>query len=220
MEKPKTKKILDAKKIQDIMYRFISLTDLTISDTAAIQLVESLRSIHVDSFLYTRNEGVGLLRIAQWLHASSVTRLQMFELNKNEVTLVVFNLPKNLVHLNLSTNEMVDDDMVVLAMVLENISSLISLNLSGNKIGNIGAKVIANMLPGSMVTYLNLSDNKIGDEGGSALLDVLPRSKVKIVEMCDNDGMSKDIENEFDEYMDILRLVETSQNKRFKLTVV
>jgi hypothetical protein len=38
--------------------------------------------------------------------------------------------------------------------------------------------------------------------------------------MCDNDGMSKDIENEFDEYMDILRLVETSQNKRFKLTVV
>jgi hypothetical protein len=221
--KKMTKKTLCVREIKKIISELsrghVSLTNWTISDTVAAQLVELLGSIDVDSFFYARNDGDGLQRIAEWLSASSVTWLQMCGVVKNEVSVAVNNLPNKLENLDLSNNKMIDDDTIVLARVLCG-STVIKINLSNNRIGDNGAKAIADMLPRSMVTSLNLSDNQIGDVGGSALLDVLTRSKVEFVDMYNNYGMSKNIENEFDEYMDILRLVETSQSKRFKLTVM
>src|SRR3989338_7421964 len=80
----------------------------------------------------------------------------------------------SLTTLNLSSNSIGDSGVSALATALQYNSSLTTLNLTGNSIGDSGASALATALShNSSLTTLNLTRNSIGDSGASALATAL-----------------------------------------------
>lgn len=75
----------------------------------------------------------------------------------------------NLTRLDLSNNSLTDDCIEVLCGVLEGASSLQSLILDSNEIGDIGACALAEILEDLHVLSLSLCHNRIRDLGAEAL---------------------------------------------------
>jgi len=75
----------------------------------------------------------------------------------------------NLIHLNLSSNSLTDDCIEVLCEVLEGATSLQTLNLDSNEIGDVGACALAEILEDLQVSTLSLCHNHIRDLGAEAL---------------------------------------------------
>ncbi|KAJ3429125.1 ynein regulatory complex subunit [Anaeramoeba flamelloides] len=76
--------------------------------------------------------------------------------------------------IDLSINEINDDDLEKLGEALEQNSSILHINLSFNKITDRGIKILSNSLKSNLyLKSLDLSGNKIGDNGVKELLDNL-----------------------------------------------
>ena len=107
------------------------------------------------------------------LDVSSLTEVDLSSAEIRNVGAAVISviLEKNssLTHLDLSFN-VFDGVVSSLSKALKANSSLTSLNLEGNFIGDSGASSLSNALKAkSSLTDLNLSDNRIGDAGASFL---------------------------------------------------
>ncbi|KAJ6232003.1 ynein regulatory complex subunit 5 [Anaeramoeba flamelloides] len=75
---------------------------------------------------------------------------------------------------DLSINEIDDDDLEKLGEALEHNSSILHINLSFNKITDRGIKILSNSLKSNLyLKSLDLSGNKIGDNGVKELLNNL-----------------------------------------------
>ncbi|KAJ3431203.1 leucine rich repeat family protein [Anaeramoeba flamelloides] len=75
---------------------------------------------------------------------------------------------------DLSINEIDDDDLEKLGEALEHNSSVLHINLSFNKITDRGIKILSNSLKSNLyLKSLDLSGNKIGDNGVNELLNNL-----------------------------------------------
>ncbi len=76
-----------------------------------------------------------------------------------------------------------DDQILKLCEFLKDRNMICRLNLRRNKIGNEGAKALANFIKNhdTTITHLDLTRNCIGTDGGQALLDALSTT-TRIVE--------------------------------------
>ena len=84
---------------------------------------------------------------------------------------------RELESLNLGSNRIGDEGMVILCEALKSNSTLKELNLHANNIGPVGAQSLANMLQfNTSLTSLDLSDNGIQYGGAEAVAAALPQS--------------------------------------------
>merc|ERR1711916_256337 len=65
-------------------------------------------------------------------------------------------------------------------------SSLTSLNLPNNNIGDAGASSLANVLPSTSLTSLNFCFNFIGDAGTSSLANVIASTYLTTLDVSSN----------------------------------
>ncbi|CAM4958263.1 unnamed protein product [Rotaria socialis] len=81
--------------------------------------------------------------------------------------------------LDLGWSHLTDQDMSIVAYYcLYNNKTLLKLNLSSNKIGEIGAHYLADALySNNTLTVLNLENNQIGDKGARSLSDAIKHNK-------------------------------------------
>ena len=63
-------------------------------------------------------------------------------------------------------------------MLTEPKTSITTLHLGLNQIGDVGAKALADALPKTSITTLHLGLTKIGDEGAKALAKALPHTNI------------------------------------------
>ncbi|CAF4873321.1 unnamed protein product [Rotaria socialis] len=81
--------------------------------------------------------------------------------------------------LDLGWSHLADQDMSIVAYYcLYNSKTLLKLNLSSNKIGEIRAHYLAGALySNNTLTVLNLENNQIGDKGARSLSDAIKHNK-------------------------------------------
>jgi internalin A len=95
----------------------------------------------------------------------------------------------SLTSLNLSSNSIGEEGAKAIA---QSLTSLTSLDLSNNSIGDEGAKAIAQSL--TSLTSLDLSNNSIGEEGAKAILDTWSKEermgRLQILALRDNGDLS------------------------------
>eukprot|EP00912_Choanoflagellata_sp_UC4_P001212 UC4_evm2s755 len=95
-------------------------------------------------------------------------------------------------NIDLSDNSI--SDFTTIATALANNQNIRSLNLAshesfsmgGNRVGDEGARLVADKLPLSGLQKLDLTGNEIRDEGAAALADVLMHSSLKSLVLHDN----------------------------------
>jgi hypothetical protein len=86
----------------------------------------------------------------------------------------------------------------MIAFGLQNNYSLTSLNMSGQKMWDVGAVAIANMVRNNMaMKYLNISDNDVHEQGGIAIAAAIRVNgcleHLNLSKNCFNDNVGKEI---------------------------
>ncbi|XP_022206354.2 uncharacterized protein LOC111062968 [Nilaparvata lugens] len=99
-------------------------------------------------------------------------------------------ITNNIMYLDLRSVGLVDDELKNLSEILKD-SNVISLNLSGNKIGAKGVRLLAEALSQTNITYIDLHGNKIGysDYSGFAiqnLSSIFSRTNICWISLGDN----------------------------------
>ena len=99
---------------------------------------------------------------------------------EEKITRLRCNCPY-LTHLDISYQNLDISKVKILSHILHKNTKLISLNLEGNNITDIGATHISNMLKvNTTLTKLNLNNNKIKDKGARELGRVIIERKTPI----------------------------------------
>lgn len=160
-------KISNIKNIDTIQY--ISLKDSKCTNNDIIQILDILKK---NKFLRTLdlskcNIKYILPKITETLYE---TNLQYLNLHDNNITYNIVDLidglknNNTLTNLNLSKNNLQDDNIYILAEILKNNNTLQKINLSDNFISDNGFTFIINALVNnSSIVSLNLSYNNIID---------------------------------------------------------
>lgn len=92
-----------------------------------------------------------------------------------------------LISLNVSGNKLGDTGVESLAQGLAGNSTLAHLHLKNVGCGNMGAQALAVVLPHTGLSILDLSGNQIGDEGGVELGNALPEAEnLQKLDLSDN----------------------------------
>ncbi|CAF3479094.1 unnamed protein product [Rotaria socialis] len=102
------------------------------------------------------------------------------QLNDQDVKLLVekYHEITTLTTLDLESNQISDDGVKHIATMMNNITSLETLNLQRNFVGTNGLKDLAQALKrNTVLTTLNLSWNRIGDKGAEHIADALRENK-------------------------------------------
>jgi len=95
-------------------------------------------------------------------------------------------LPKStLQSLSLSYNNIGDNGTTIIASAMS-ISRLQFLDLGYNNIGDSGAAAISSALPKSRLQFLDLGGNNIGDSGAAAIGSALPNSRLQTLVLYNN----------------------------------
>ena len=151
-------------------------TNKTVAEKLAFALAASLQIETVDISQVEVDETFAVF-LSNFLQTNTtVTTFNLTASLKNGVAALAECLKYNtsLTTLNLHGNKIGDDGAAALAECLKYNRSLTTLNLHGNGIGDYGAAALAECLKyNTSLTTLNLHGNKIGDDGAAALAECL-----------------------------------------------
>ncbi|XP_035458665.2 leucine-rich repeat-containing protein 71-like [Spodoptera frugiperda] len=133
----------------------------------------SLSSIVINSGLHA----AAIYEISKILPKSNITEICLDYSYVSEANYYILLKYENLKHLSLSKCSINDDCLKLITAELSRINptlKLCALNLATNRITDVGAKYLAEMLRYNRnIGYLNLADNMIGDEGAISILNTL-----------------------------------------------
>ena len=152
----------------------------------AIPYQEYLTSIAINGGLRKDT----LHEISKFLPNSNITELCLDGAFLPEANYHKLLTDSRLKHLSLakcSINDVVVKTITDLLVIPHPASNVLSaLNLSSNKITDVGAKYVAGMLRSNrQLSYLNLAGNMITDEGGMSILDTLQKFPLEAQELSD-----------------------------------
>ena len=118
-----------------------------------------------------------ILKMTQYLALTNIEKLGFcgthIPIEPFKILLDSMHLIKTIRWLDLTNTNLSEGLMNSLANMIENSTSLLQLDLTDNKISDVGAKIIANALPKSNLITLYLIGNSISKVGGQALIDVV-----------------------------------------------
>ena len=96
-------------------------------------------------------------------------------------------LPKSKLQvLTLDNNEITPVGAQSLAAGIAQSTTLRELDLSDNRLEDLGVQALTSALPQSQLSILHLGNNKIGSSGGTELAKVLPKTKITLLDLMDN----------------------------------
>jgi len=160
------------------------LDNRPLTDSAVQALLKGLPGRDEIEALSLANAGVTDAQLEQLTSVLEKLTIKNFNLSGNNLTSASANhiislLGPQVVELNLSKNQIDDAGVSQLVKALAGKENLAIVNLSGNKIGDEGAKAIAEGLSaeGLNVPHLELGNNQIGNDGAAALGKFLESNK-------------------------------------------
>ncbi|KAF9578686.1 hypothetical protein BGW38_005403, partial [Lunasporangiospora selenospora] len=168
---------LDLQQFRTIIASNLSTTPTQYEVLFRIRDLPQLKLFHI--ILSEENIGFPGISPDTSTHASKIScglKLREIVSGRRDVRILTKVLRTNstLTTLDLYKNKIGDNEAMVLAEALEINSTLVTLNLNENDIGDYGAKVLAEALKiNSTLTALDLFYNKIGVYGAKALAEAL-----------------------------------------------
>ncbi|KAI4465838.1 leucine-rich repeat-containing protein 34 [Holotrichia oblita] len=134
-----------------------------------LQVLDISRLIPTSEY-YQYDPGHLAEQLGNMLKAKLHVQKCQFDGHDIELLLIGMQLNNTLMLLDLGYNKIGDHGIEEIAKWLRTKPNLVGLNVSGNAIGNTGARALSFHMPFSKIRLLDISHNKIGDDG---IIDIL-----------------------------------------------
>ena len=176
---------LPSSKLTSLHLGYNNITDRGVVAFAAVLSRCNLKSLDLDFFGISIVGVRSLVKALQCLTSLSLQYCYISDIGAQALAEGLIN-NNSMISLDLTRNKLTCDGARVLAESLSH-SSLTSLNLSyNNGISDIGAQALAESLSHSSLTSLNLACSGISDIGAQDLARSLPSNKLKLLNLFGN----------------------------------